>query len=769
MSKKSKKGPSFSTRMVRRIWKLFAYGLLFVVLFLASIKIGLWGKLPDTLELENPKTKLASEIFSGDGKVLGKMFYQEDRTNSSFSDLPQHLKDALIATEDARFYNHSGIDGRALLRAVIKLGKDGGGSTITQQLAKNLFPRGDHNFSMTVIQKMKEWFVAIEIEKRYTKEEIILMYFNTVPYGNSFGIKSASKKYFNKQTKDLKIEEAAVLVGMLRANTRYNPVRNPNNAKWVRNIVFGQLAKYQYITDEQSDSLKLLPLVTDYIYVDHNSGLATYFRSYLNKYMKAWTKKYAAETGTKKYNIYDDGLRIYTTIDSKLQGYAEKAVSEHMASLQNQFWNETKRRKKDPWYGEDNAGNVIADPDYPARMIKRTARYRSLKKAYNGNTDSIEFYLNKPRKMTLFSWKGDIDTVLSPMDSLKYNKQILHTGFMSFEPQTGHIKAWVGGINHRHFQYDHVNKKATRQVGSTFKPFVYARGLDDDKIEPCEVESTGPVIVEYGNGKQWIPRNSGTAPEQVTFYEGLQKSINTTTARVMKRLGPNSAEVVKQTASKMGIDDSKFEPYPSICLGTMDISVFEMVGAYGTFVNEGTFIEPIFITRIEDKNGNILEEFTPKTEEAIRTQTAFIICKMLERVTRYGGTAARLRGSRFNIPSTATIGGKTGTTQGNSDGWFMGITPNLVSGCWVGAEERNVHFRSTRYGQGANMALPIFGKYMEQIYADTESNYGRGYFKKPDIEMTIDIDCDNYTGGTHNNNGSASNDDDTPDDDDLFE
>jgi penicillin-binding protein 1A len=386
---------------------------------------------------------------------------------------------------------------------------------------------------------------------------------------------------------------------------------------------------------------------------------------------------------------------------------------------------------------------MVSDPDYPWRMMKRTQRYRTLKKRFNNDQDSIAFYLNKPIQMKLFSWQGDIDTLLSPLDSLKYTKQILHTGFMSFEPQTGHIKAWVGGINHRHFQYDHVNKKSSRQVGSTFKPLVYARGLDDDKLQPCEKESTGPVIVDYGDGKQWMPKNSGNVSEEVTFYEGLQKSINTITARVMKRLGPNSAAVVRQTAGNMGIDESKFQPYPSICLGTMDISVFEMVGAYGTFVNEGTFVEPIFITRIEDKHGNILEEFTPKRNEAIRKQSAYIICKMLERVTMSGGTAARLRGSRFTIPAGANIGGKTGTTQNNSDGWFMGITPNLVSGCWVGAEERNVHFRATQYGQGANTALPIFGKYMEQVYANPEMEYGRGVFKKPDIEMTVALDCDN--------------------------
>jgi penicillin-binding protein 1A len=754
MSPANKTKNSSSNKWVKRLWKLFVAGLLFILLFLLSIRYGLWGALPDTQELENPKTKLASEIFSEDDKVLGKMFYQEDRTNSDYDDIPSYLKEALIATEDERFYSHSGIDGKALLRAIVRLGQDGGGSTITQQLALNLFQERAENVFERIIQKIKEYFLATEIEKRYTKDEIILMYFNTVSYGNSFGIKSASKRYFNKRTKDLKIEEAAVLVGMLKANTYYNPVRNPENAKRRRSVVLKQMQVNDYITRNEYDSLRMLPLVTDKYYTDHNTGMATYFRSHLAGWMKEWTKNYAVKTGV-KYNIYDDGLKVYTTIDSRLQQYAENAVSNHMKTLQQQFFDETARRNRDPWYGEDENGDLFNDPDYPARMMKRTQRYRGLKKQYKDNQDSIDYYLNKPVSMRLFSWNGNIDTMLSPMDSLKYTKQILHTGFMSFEPQTGHIKAWVGGINHTHFQYDHVNKKATRQVGSTFKPLVYARGLDDDKIQPCEKESTGPVIVEYGNGKEWRPQNAGKAPPEVTFYQGLQQSINTVTARVMKRLGPNSAEVVRQTAGQMGIDESNFEPYPSICLGTMDISVFEMVGAYGTFANGGTFVAPIFVTRIEDKNGNILEEFTPEKNEAIRMQTAYIICKMLERVTMSGGTAARLRGSRFKIPSDVSLGGKTGTTQNNSDGWFMGVTPNLVSGCWVGAEERNVHFRSTYYGQGANMALPIFGKYMEQIYANPTMEYGRGSFKKPNIEMTIDLDCDNMPGDESGENGEV--------------
>ncbi len=743
--KKAKKG--FISRLISKLWKAFFIGLGIAILFFIGVRVGLFGKLPDfEEELENPRTKLASEIYSSDDEMLGKLFFQEDRTNSTFENIPRHMKEALIATEDARFLRHSGIDGRALARAVVKLGTDGGGSTISQQLAKNLFHKHATSFPGRVLQKVKEWILAVELEKRYTKDEIVLMYFNTVPWGNSYGIKSAAKRYFNKSTSELNIEEAAVLVGMLKAPTSYNPVRNPERSLGRRNVVLGQMKKYGYLSTEAHDSLRALPLVTDYNFIDHNQGLATYFRSYLASWLKAWTDRYEQATGV-KYNIYDDGLKIYTTIDSKLQAYAEEAMEAHMADLQSQFFKETARRNRDPWYIDDQPG--VVDDNYIPKMIKRTRRYKNLRKKYQKQQDSIDFYLNKAVPMTLFSWEGEIDTLLSPIDSLRYCKQILHSGFMSMDPRNGHIKAWVGGINHKHFQYDHVNKNANRQVGSTFKPLVYARALDDDKLQPCEMVSTGPVIVEYDGNKTWSPRNSGKVPDEVSFYEGLQKSINTTTARVMKRLGPNSPEVVKQTAGKMGIDESKFVPYPTIALGVMDLSVFEMVGAYSTFINEGVWTEPIFVTRIEDKNGNILEEFTPQKEEALRKQTAYIVCKMLERVTSAGGTGARLR-YRYNIPSNATIGGKTGTTQNNSDGWFMGITPELVSGCWVGAEERVVHFRSTNLGQGANMALPIFAKYMEKVYADRSFKLSRDPFKKPDINFTLEVDCDAYEEDNNN-------------------
>lgn len=743
VTKTKQKKPTISENIVKKLWKIFVFTLLMMVLFLFTVRVGLWGKLPDFKELENPKSKIASEIYATDGSEIGKFYFQEDRTNSELNDIPKHMFEALIATEDRRFYKHSGIDLKALVRAMASLGKKGGGSTISQQLAKNLFHERANSLPSRLLQKTKEWILAVELEKRYTKDEIMLLYFNTVPWGNSYGIKSAAKRYYNKPTSELKIEESSVLVGMLKAPTYYNPIRNPENAERRRNVVMSQMKKYDFISPEEYDSLSTLPLVTDYNFVDHNVGLATHFRSYLAKWLKEWTREYEKTTGV-KYNIYDDGLKIYTTIDPNLQKYAEQAVVKHMKTLQEQFYNEMAALKREPWYLESQQG--VTDPEFIGKMIKRTERYRTLKIEFKNNTDSIEYHLNKPVPMQVFTHNGPLDTVMSPIDSLKHYKKILRCGFMSMDPSNGHIKAWVGGLDHRFFQYDHVNKGSNRQVGSTFKPLVYARALDDEKIMPCEMVSTGPVAVEYDNGKIWSPKNAGKAAGEVTFYGGLTQSINTVTARVMQRLGPNSPQIIQQAAGKMGIDESKFVPYPSISLGVMNLSVFEMVGAYGTFVNGGTYREPIFVTKIEDKNGNILAEFIPIEQEALREQTAYIICKMLERVTQSGGTAARLR-YRYDVPAGATIAGKTGTTQNNSDGWFIGFTPNLVSGCWVGAEDRQVRFRSTALGQGANTALPIVALYLEKAYKYNKFKLERGPFKLPEEEMTIELNCSHYSSG----------------------
>ncbi len=722
---------SGNSLLIKRAWQLFGIGVFCAFLLVFMTAMGWLGKLPDIDELENPSIKLASEIYASDGSILGKIYAQEDRTNITNRDLPEHMVHALVATEDARFYRHSGIDIKSLFRAVLFLGKRGGGSTITQQLAKNMFHPERRNFVLRILQKLKEWIIAVELEKRYTKNEILLMYFNTVPWENSYGVKSAAKKFFNKDTRSLNIEEGALLVGLLKASGYYHPINHPDRALKRRNTVLNQMEKYGFLTKENCDSLKAIPVTLDYQIQSHNRGMATYFREQVRAFMDQWCRK-------RGFNIYNDGLKIYTTIDVRLQKYAEEAVNEHMSVLQKQFFDETKRLKSEPWRSEVAGEHWKTDKNYIAKHIKRTERYKRLTEQFPNSEDSVMKYMNQKVKMTLFSWNGDRDTMLSPIDSLKYCKQILHTGFMSMDPLSGEIKAWVGGVNMRHFQYDHVNKTATRQVGSTFKPIVYARALDDEKIEPCEMVPTGPVTLELEDGNTWTPANSGkvSAPE-VNLYTGLKMSYNTVTARVMQRMGPRSPFAVKEISDRLGIDTRKFMPYPSICLGTMDVSVFEMVGAYSAFANQGEWIEPIFITRIEDKHGNLLEEFVPRHQEAMRPQTAYIMLRMLEKVVE-SGTGARLRG-RYGI--TAPIAGKTGTTQNNSDGWFISIMPDLVSGCWVGAEDRQVRFRSTNLGQGANMALPITGLFLKKVQSDAKIKLNRDPFLKPEQELTIEVDC----------------------------
>lgn len=730
-SDKKKRSP-FIARWIKRLWIVFGAGILLFVLFMFALSWGWFGYMPDIKALEDPRTNLATEIYSSDGEILGKLFYLEDRTNIEYSDIPEHLVNALIATEDARFYKHSGVDPKSLLRAVTLLGKRGGGSTITQQLAKNLFHPERRNKIERVVQKLKEWIIAVQLEKRYTKDEIVMMYFNTASWGYSTGIKSAAKTFFNKTTSELNVEESAVLVGMLKAPTTYNPKRNPEKSKGRRDVVLGQMNKYEYLSDSQLDSLQAIEIELDYNLSSHDRGMATYFREHVHQFMKNWCK----ENG---FNVYNDGLKVYTTIDSRMQQYAEEAVNEHMVELQDQFFRETKRLRANPWRDEEHAWKE--DKDYIPKHLKRTPQYLALKKQGKSHKQ-IMVEMEKPVQLSIFSWDGEIDTTMSVIDSLKYYKQILHSGFMAMNPHTGHIKAWVGGIDFKHFQYDHVNKRATRQVGSTFKPIVYARALEDRVVQPCEYIPTTSVTFELDDGDTWTPRNSDDPDEsELRVYECLKKSLNTGTARVMKRMEPQSPLKVKDFSDKLGIDTRKFVPYPSICLGTMDLSVYEMVGAYGAFANQGTWTEPVYITRIEDKHGNILQEFIPNTTEAMSKQTAYTMVQMLQKVTEGGGTAARLR-FRYNIRTP--VGGKTGTTQNNSDGWFIGVTPDLVGGCWVGCEDRQVHFRNTAYGQGANMALPIFGIFLNDVYADRSIKISQEAFEKPEGEFEITMDCEAF-------------------------
>ena len=690
-------------------------------LFVFMISWGWFGDLPSLEELENPKTYLASEIYSEDGVLLGK-YYLQNRSNTTFDQLSPNLVNALIATEDVRFYDHSGIDFRRFTSAVLFLGKRGGASTVTQQLAKNLFPRKkfDNVFNKATT-KLKEWITSIRIEERYTKEEIITMYFNTVEFGgNSFGVSSAAKTFFGTTPLKLTEVEAAMLVGMLKAPTKYSPVRNPANALFRRNTVLNQMRKYDYINNETYDTLKVKPIELKYQEEDHNDGLAPYFREHLRQELLDW----CAENG---FNLYKDGLKIYTTINSKMQAMAEASVNTHVKFMQGKFFEHWKGRE--PWgqYKElITAG------------MKRSDRYLIMKAA-GASEAQIEKAFNTPVKMKVFSYtRGEVDTTMSPLDSIKYYKYFMQAGLMSMDPTTGFIKAWVGGINHKYFKYDHVNIAAKRQVGSTFKPLVYTLAIDNG-WSPCYKAPNQRVVFEdYEN---YSPNNADTKynDPEMTLFRGLQFSVNNIVMQVMKQLGPTAPKSVIELARKMGIQ-SDLPPYPSIALGVADISVYEMVGAFSTYANKGVWTEPIYLTRIEDKNGNVVREVVPRKVEAMSEQTAYIMEKMLERVTAHG-TAAKVK-YLYQVPGA--VGGKTGTTQNYSDGWFIGVTSTLATGIWTGFEDRAIHFRSMSLGSGSAMAMPIFGTYMKNALSDTSLVKVQQIWEAPKQPLSVEINCDSY-------------------------
>ena len=732
-------------------WIIFSLGISSISILLYQISIDNLGQLPTFEELENPKNFLASEVLTADGYLLGK-YYKHNRSPIPYEQLSPHLTHALIATEDARYRDHAGIDINRLITATMFLGKRGGGSTITQQLAKNLFHKKRLSTFKRILQKLKEWIIAARLERNYTKNEIITMYFNTVEYtGNAFGIKSATKTFFDKHPSQLKLEEAAVLVGMLKATSLYNPNRNPEKSKIRRNVVMKQMTKFGDLPESQYDSLKMLDLAINYHQANHNEGLAPYFREKLRKFLKQWASKNNKPDGT-PYNIYKDGLKIVTTIDARMQRYAEESVSEHMTELQASFdkhWENVKNAPFDKALDEKSIKNIIW------AGVRKSERYRRMKYDQKLSMDTIKLVFNTPVRTKLFAWDSIIDTVIAPIDSVRFAKQILHSGFMSMEAGTGHIKAWVGGVNHYHFKYDHV-KHGKRQVGSTFKPFVYTVALDNG-VSPCISVPDQAYRFVDDLGKEWIPKNSGGkySGELLTLKYGLAGSINAIAAWVMKEFGPKP---VVELAKRMGIT-SPIKPYPSICLGTFDISLYEMVGAYGTFPNKGIWIEPIFISRIEDKGGNIVAEFSPKRTEAISEQTAYGMVQMMQGAVNgvhhpnedendvlpdWGvGTGRRLKSRYHPYQLEGQICGKTGTTQNHSDGWFLGYTPELVNGVWVGAEDRAVHFRNISQGQAASMALPIWGKYMKKIYEDSTLTYSPEVkFEPPSERITIDLDCE---------------------------
>ncbi len=718
---------------IKGFWRFLAGGFIFVLLFFLLVNLGLFGELPDIKELENPSASLSSEIYSEDGEIIGQYFL-ENRTNAKHDEISKHVYNALIATEDIRFREHSGIDARGTIRAVVKLGRDGGASTISQQLAKNLFTIRDFKAKTRlgrVMQKFKEWIIAIKLERRYTKDEIITMYLNTVPFsGNSWGIEAASREFFNKKPKDLKLEEAAVLVGMLQKNTGYNPKINPEQSKNRRNIVLQQMAKYEFIAQSDFEKLKEMPIKLDYVPVE-DAGEALYFKDQLGEFLKGWCK----ENG---YNLYRSGLKIYTTINSRMQNYAQEAVSKHMKDVQKQFnadWG-----KQDPWRLLRNYSVI---PNFIEDALKTTDRYKALAEKMGDKPEAIIKELKKPVKMTIFTWKGDKDTLMSPYDSMKYIKKIIQAGFIAVEPETGYIKAWVGGVNHKYFKYDHVNKRNRRQVGSTFKPIVYATAMDINKIPPCRKFPREPVTFKIPGGS-WTPRNDNGEGGEMTMAKGLALSDNYITAQVMKTLGDDGAPFVVKFAERIGIEKGRIDPVPAICLGAVELSPYEMASAYSAFVNKGLWVEPSFITRIEDKKGNVLAEFNqPRHDQVLSEEKAYLMFNMLCGVVDYG-TGSYLK-AKFQIGGS--IGGKTGTTQGSADGWFMGCTKNLVCATWVGADDPVVRFRNGYFGQGAMMALPIYGYFMQKALKDKTLGLSTDPLDTPKNPSTLMAECKDGAGG----------------------
>jgi penicillin-binding protein 1A len=727
----------------KKFWKVFFYSLGGVMVFFLFASWGLFGSMPSFEDLENPDSNLATEIISSDGVILGK-YFEKNRSQLKYSDLPKNLVQALVATEDERFYEHSGIDGRGTLRAIASLGTSGGASTLTQQLAKQLFHgEGSKFLPFRIVQKIKEWIIAIRLERQYTKNEIIAMYCNVYDFGNySVGVSSAAKTYFSKEPKDLTIDESAILVGMFKNSGLYNPVKNPQGVKNRRNVVLLQMEKANIITENQKLKLQSLPITLHFKLESHREGTATYFREYLRDYMKKWVEENKKADGS-DYNIYKDGLKIYTTIDSRMQLHAEEAVEKHMANLQEQFFIEAKTNKNAPFVNisEAETQRILK------QAMKSSYRWTVLEEQDKSEEEIIKTFSEKT-KMTVFTWKGERDTIMTPLDSIRYYKHFLQSGLMAMEPQTGSIKAWVGGINYKYFQYDHVGQGA-RQVGSTFKPFVYATAIEQLGMSPCDTIVDGPFIIRKGRHhvtEDWEPRNSDNKYRgMVTLKQGLANSINTISAKLIDKTGP---EAVVELTHKLGVK-SEIPVQPSIALGAVDITVEDMVAAYGTFANQGVYVKPQFISRIEDKSGVVIYEPIPESHDVLNKDIAFAVIKLLEGVTE-GGSGARLRTSGggsgdnrwtgYPYLFTNPIAGKTGTTQNQSDGWFMGIVPNLVTGVWVGCEDRSARFKSLTYGQGATAALPVWAYFMKLCYADQNLKVSKEAFDRPP-NLSIKVDC----------------------------
>jgi penicillin-binding protein 1A len=742
------------SKYVRFIWVAFSLATLGVLTIFGAASLGLLGQMPDFRQLENPKTNLATQIISADNTVLGKFYFNDNRTPISYDEIPTSMIDALIATEDERFYNHSGIDYRGTARALFYLGSKGGGSTITQQLARQLFTGvRSRNKLEAIVQKIKEWVIAIRLERRYTKNEIVAMYLNIYDFNyNADGIRSASSIYFSKTPDQMSLSESAMLVGMLKNSSLYNPLRRPELVRKRRNIVYQQMLRNQLISQKQKDSLSALPIEIDFNPQSHREGIATYFRAYLQKFMRSWIANNPKEDGS-SYNLYLDGLSIYTTIDSRLQTYAEQAVGAHMSTLQKEFFrqNTEEFNPTAPFLEvkEDEIESIME------QAKRRSERWRKMK-LQGLDEESILASFEEPTEMQVFGWGGDIDTVMTPTDSIRYYKHFLRAGMMSMEPQSGHVKAWVGGINYRHFQFDHV-MQGKRQIGSTFKPFVYATAIDQLKLSPCDSLPDGYYCVEpakFGAHDAWCPKNSGERYiGKRTLKNALANSVNTISARLIDKVGPRP---VANLARNLGVT-SYIPSVPAIALGSADLSVYEMVSAYSSFANKGIYVKPVLVTRIEDKNGTVIYQATPETKDVLSEESAYVTLKLLEGVTE-AGSGIRLRHvgadktnpifrdvvTGYPYAFENPIAGKTGTTQNQSDGWFIGMVPNLATGVWVGGEDRATHFETIAYGQGATMALPIWASYMKACYADSTLVVSQEPFEAPEF-VSIPLDCDSLS------------------------
>ncbi len=749
--------------LIRRLWRIVLIGIGLLVVYVLAVSINflwLFGGMPNLKALENPESEVASEVYSDDQVLIGK-YYTENRTPVEITQVSPNVISALMATEDARFVKHAGIDSRSIFRAVsgvLTFDVSGGGSTLTQQVAKNLFDTrgqeakgilGNIPVIKTVIAKTKEWILAVRLERNYTKQEIMMMYLNTVSFGNNtYGIRTAAKTYFNKEPWQLNIDEAALLVGMLQNPSRYDPRVFEDRALTRRNVVLGQMKKYGFLTNEQFAQYKAKPLVLDFNVENQNSNRAPYFLSVIKEDIKRWINLYNDDNPGADLNLYTSGLKIYTTIDSRMQRYAEAAVSEHMRDQQRKFYEHW--RGRNPWVVKDKNDKFVELPGFVENAARKTPRYRQLKAELGDDEAAIWREMKKPIKMKIFVYGGqskrnEKDTVMSPLDSLKYYKRLLNTGFMSMDPNNGYVRAWVGGINFKYMKFDHV-RQGKRQPGSTFKPFIYLTAINNNYLTPCDQLTDQPTtFAPYEDGagpRSWTPKNSTGkySYRSLSLREALGQSINTISAQLIKK---TKVEPVLKTAESMGIDIRNLPHNPTLCLGTGDVSVYEMVAAYCTFANGGHQVKPMTIVRITDKEGNVLHSFPLQARQVINADRASEMLYIMRGATEDpNGTAARLKGQYKLLEGGNQIAAKTGTTSNYSDGWFMGMTQHLVSGLWVGGDDRSIHFRNIEFGQGARVAMPAWALYMQKVYKDPSLRaYKPEKFRQPD---NFKLDCGGY-------------------------